>query len=56
MTGAVCSRRTLAPDGSAFVGTGFLREVRVRLSREDLAAGRDGVLDRGIDVWRQQVK
>jgi C-terminal processing protease CtpA/Prc len=46
--GAVCSRRTFAPDGSAFVGIGFRPDVTVALTQDDLFEGRDSVLNRAI--------
>jgi C-terminal processing protease CtpA/Prc len=53
--GAVCSRRSLAPDGSPFVGTGFQPDVAAHLTRQDLAHGQDSVLDKALKVLRQKL-
>jgi C-terminal processing protease CtpA/Prc len=54
--GAVCSRRTLAPDGRSFVGTGFQPDVTIGVERRDLFAGRDRVLDKGIEVLKARIE
>lgn len=53
--GAVCSRRSLAPDGHPFVGHGFQPDVAARLTRRDLAGGRDSVLERALEILRQKL-
>ena len=46
--GAVCSRRSLTPDGREFVGVGFAPDVTAYLSQEDLFLNRDSTLDSAI--------
>lgn len=54
--GAVCSRRTLAPDGSAFVGIGFQPDVRMALTWEDVYLGRDSMVDRAVVIVMQAIQ
>ena len=49
--GVLCSVRTLAPNGRAFVGTGFEPDVKVGLTQEDLLRGRDRMLEKAIAVF-----
>jgi C-terminal processing protease CtpA/Prc len=53
--GAVCSRRSLAPDGRPFVGTGFQPDLAAHLTRQDLAHGQDSVLNKALEVLRQKL-
>lgn len=54
--GAVCSRRTLKPDGHSFVGTGFAPDVPASLTRDDLWTGRDRVIEIATAELRQRLR
>lgn len=42
------------PDGSQFEGVGIVPDVQVDMTPEDLRAGRDPVLQRAVEIARQQ--
>jgi C-terminal processing protease CtpA/Prc len=46
----VCTKRDTYPDGREFVGIGVIPDVEVGPTREDIAAGRDPVLKKGIEI------
>ncbi len=46
----VCTKRDTYPDGRDFVGPGVLPDVRVEATVEDIASGRDVVLERAQAV------
>jgi C-terminal processing protease CtpA/Prc len=52
--GAVCSRRSLTPDGREFVGVGFTPDVDAHLTQEDLFLNRDSTLDSAIARLRSR--
>ena len=54
--GRVCTRRDTYPDGREFVGVGIIPDVEVHPSPADIAAGRDVVLGRGLEVLRAKIK
>ena len=44
----VCTKWDRFPDGTEFVGVGILPDVPVSRTKEDVAAGRDAVLEAAI--------
>lgn len=50
----ICTKWDTYPDGREFVGTGCIPDVEVALTRADIAAGRDVVLERALAVLREQ--
>jgi carboxyl-terminal processing protease len=52
--GCVCSRRTLGPDGKAFVGVGIQPDIRTGLTQNDLFQGNDSVLEKAIGILREK--
>lgn len=48
--GRVCFKHDMYPDGREFVGVGVMPDIEVHPTLEDIAAGRDAVLERGIEV------
>jgi C-terminal processing protease CtpA/Prc len=53
--GAVCSRRSLAPDGRPFVGYGFQPDVAASLTQQDLFDGLDSVLNKAFEILKQKL-
>jgi C-terminal processing protease CtpA/Prc len=53
--GAVCTKRDTYPDGREFVGVGVIPDVEVHPTRADIAAGRDVVLEKGIEVLKSKL-
>lgn len=50
VNGRICTKRDIYPDGREFVGVGIIPGVEVHPTQTDIAAGRDVVLERGIEV------
>ena len=48
----ICTKRDTYPDGREFVGVGVIPDVEVHPTQEDISAGRDTVLEKGIKVLR----
>jgi carboxyl-terminal processing protease len=48
----VCTKRDMYPDGREFVGVGIIPDVEVQPSAADLAAGRDVVLEKAVQVLK----
>lgn len=46
----ICTRDTRYADGRPIIGKGIQPDVEVQPSREDIAAGRDPVLARAVEV------
>ncbi len=44
-TARICTKRDTYPDGTEFVGIGAIPDVEVHPTREDIAAGRDAILE-----------
>ncbi len=44
------------PDGRDFVGIGCIPDIEIEPTRQDIAAGRDVVLKKAIDVLKQQIQ
>jgi C-terminal processing protease CtpA/Prc len=48
----VCAKHDSYPDGREFVGSGIEPEVKVEPTQADVAAGRDVILEKGLEVIR----
>jgi carboxyl-terminal processing protease len=48
----ICTKWDRMPDGTEFVGVGVQPAVRVELTRQAIAAGRDLVVERAVQVLR----
>ncbi len=48
----ICTKRDTYPDGREFVGIGVIPDVEVHPTREDIASGRDAVLEKGLELLR----
>lgn len=48
----ICTKWDRMPDGTEFVGVGVQPDVHVELTRQAIAAGRDLVVERAVDVLR----
>lgn len=46
----ICTKWDRFPDGTEFVGVGIQPDIRVEPTRADIAAGRDPVLDRAVEL------
>ncbi len=55
ISGRVCTKRDQYPDGREFVGTGIVPDRQIEPTVKDVIARRDGVLDRAIEVLKEQV-
>lgn len=53
--GRVCTKRDTYPDGREFVGVGIIPDVEVHPTPKDIAAGRDVVLEKGLEVLRSNI-
>jgi carboxyl-terminal processing protease len=48
----ICAKKCFYPDGRPFVGVGIIPDVEVYPSQKDVAAGRDAVLEKGLEVLK----
>ena len=48
----ICTKRDSYPDGREFVGVGVIPDVEVHATQQDIASGRDAVLERALEVIR----
>ncbi len=48
----ICTKRDTWPDGTEFVGVGVLPDAQVRPTRDDIAAGRDVVLEHALEFLK----
>lgn len=53
--GRVCTKRDTYPDGREFVGVGIIPDVEVHPKPKDIAARRDVVLEKGLEVLRSKI-
>ncbi len=53
--GRVCTKRDTYPDGREFVGVGIIPDVEVNPSPADIIAGRDVILEKGIDILKSNI-
>ena len=56
INGRVCTKRDTYPDGREFVGVGIIPDVEVHPKPKNIAAGRDVVLEKGLDILRSKIK
>ncbi|UCC67906.1 MAG: hypothetical protein JSV79_12445 [Armatimonadota bacterium] len=52
----ICTKWDTYPDGREFVGVGVIPDVEVHPTQEDIAAGRDAVLEKGHEVLRARLQ
>lgn len=52
----ICTKRDTYPDGREFVGVGIIPDVEVHPTPADIAADRDVVLEKGLEVLRSKIK
>ncbi len=52
----ICTKRDTYPDGREFVGIGVIPDVEIEPSRQDIAAQRDVILERGIEEVRRLIE
>ncbi len=50
----ICTKRDTYPDGREFVGIGVIPDVEVHPTHESIAAGRDAVLEKAVEVLAGQ--
>ncbi len=55
ISGRVCTKRDTYPDGREFVGVGVIPDVEVNPTPADVIAGRDVVLEKGIDILKSKM-
>lgn len=55
-SGAVCSVRDVYPDGRKFVGVGIIPHVEVYPTQEDIVKGHDRVLEKGLQILKENIK
>lgn len=48
----ICTKWDTYPDGREFVGVGIIPDVEIGPTPQDIAAGRDAVLDKGVEVLK----
>lgn len=48
----ICTKWDTYPDGREFVGVGIIPDVEIGPSAEDIATGRDAVLEKGVEVLK----
>ena len=53
--GRVCTKRDQYPDGREFVGVGVIPDVEIHPTPADIAAGRDVVLEKGLEVLQEKI-
>ena len=56
ISGRVCTKRDQYPDGREFIGVGIIPDIEVHPTPADIAAGRDVVLQKALDVLRAKIK
>ena len=52
----ICTKYDTYPDGREFVGIGIIPDVEVHPTQKDIAAGRDVVLEKGLEVLKGQLQ
>lgn len=52
----ICTKHCMHPDGKEYVGVGVIPDFEVNPTPEDIAAGRDAVLDKGIEVLQAMIR
>ena len=49
----ICTKRDTYPDGRDFVGIGCVPDIEIEPTRHDIAAGRDPVLEKAIEILKE---
>jgi len=49
------AKKCFYPDGRPFVGVGVIPDVEAQLTQKDVAAGRDAVLEKGLEVLKSKM-
>lgn len=52
---AICTKWDSYPDGREFVGVGVIPDVEIHPTPQDIADGRDVVLEKGIEVLKELI-
>jgi len=52
----ICTKRDTYPDGREFVGVGIIPDVEICPTPDDIAADRDAVLEKGIEILKSKIK
>ncbi len=52
--GRVCTKRDTYPDGREFVGVGIIPDIEINPAPTDIAAGRDVVLEKAIEILKSK--
>ncbi len=52
---AICTKWDSYPDGREFVGVGVIPDVEIYPTPQDIASGRDAVLEKGIEVLKELI-
>ena len=55
ITGRICIKRDTYPDGREFVGVGIIPDVEINPAPADIIAGRDVVLEKGMDILKSNI-
>lgn len=53
--GRICTKRNTYPDGREFVGVGIIPDIEVQPTVQDIINDRDVVLEKGIEVIKEQI-
>ncbi|MHC4738152.1 MAG: S41 family peptidase, partial [Planctomycetota bacterium] len=53
--GRICTKRDTYPDGREFVGVGIIPDIEVNPTPDDIIAGRDVVLEKGITILKSKL-
>ena len=49
----ICTRRCIAQNGEDIYNKGFTPDIRIIPAAEDIASGRDVVLEKGLEIIRK---
>ena len=52
----ICTKRDTYPDGREFVGIGVIPDIEIEPTRQDIAEGRDVVLEKALEVLNSMIK
>lgn len=55
VNGRICTKRNAYPEGREFVGVGVIPDVEVHPTPADIMAGRDVVLEKGLELLRSKI-
>jgi len=54
--GSVCAKRDTYPDGKDFVGYGIKPDIEIKITVESYIAGKDIVLEKGIEILKKEIE